>query len=250
MAEKITRRQLRSPDKFAQTTGGWLEWAQSHPRETAIAGAGLLLALLIVGFLFGGSGEIRVDRGAGGALSEALELVDRPVGEDAAGDDEAFATEEEKRSAIADALSRIRGAHGGKPAGLTATLGLADVSFHEGKLDEALALYDDFLSRSAKGHALRFVALEGRALALEAKGSLDEALAAFSRIEAELPEQKAIGLYGKARLLERQGKWEDARSAWESLKEDFGTTAAGMEANSRLARLNLLHPKAQEASEG
>src|SRR5690606_38722307 len=80
LAEKMTRRELRSPDKFTRATSGWLARARENPRETAIAVGGLLLVLVIVGFLVD-RGGIRVDPVAGGALSEALALVDRPVGE-------------------------------------------------------------------------------------------------------------------------------------------------------------------------
>ena len=222
MAEKMTRRELRSPDKFTRATSGWLARARENPRETAIAVGGLLLVLVIVGFLVD-RGGIRVDPVAGGALSEALALVDRPVGEaEAAEGEEAFATEEERRTA------------------------LADVRFDQGDYDAALSLYEAFLSKAGSDHSLRVLALEGKAVALEAKGDLEGALAGFEALIQAGAEGK--GLYGKARLLERQQKWDEARAAWEKLKEEHGLTPEGREANQRLARLDLLRPHG--ASEG
>lgn len=246
MAEKMTRRELRSPDKFTRATSGWLARARENPRETAIAVGGLLLVLVIVGFLVD-RGGIRVDPVAGGALSEALALVDRPVGEaEAAEGEEAFATEEERRTALAEAFEAIRSRHGNSPSGLTATLALADVRFDQGDYDAALSLYEAFLSKAGSDHSLRVLALEGKAVALEAKGDLEGALAGFEALIQAGAEGK--GLYGKARLLERQQKWDEARAAWEKLKEEHGLTPEGREANLRLARLDLLRPHG--ASEG
>lgn len=241
MAEKMTRRQLRSPDKFTKTAGGWLAKARQHPRETLIGVGGVIVALLLIGLLLDSRG-IKVDPVAGGALSEALALVNRPVGE-AEEDEESFATQEERRTALAEAFEAVRQAHGNSPSGLTATLALADVRFAEKKFDEAISLYDDFLARS-KSEPHRLLALEGKALSLEEKGDLEGALAAFEAVIAGGSEAK--GLYGKARVLERMERWSDARAAWTTLKEEHGFSSEGRVADQRLARLDLAHPDVDE----
>lgn len=241
MAEKMTRRQLRAPDKFTQTTTSWLTWAKENPKETGIAIGGAVLALLIVGFLFGGSGEIRVDPKAGGALSEALRLVDREVGEPKDGEP-TFASEEEKREALIAAFTEVRASHGKSPSGLTATLALADLHLRAGNADEALALYDEFLGRAGSKNPMRALALGGKALALEAKGDRDGALGLFDELAVEFPSQAARSLYGKARILETQQKWDEARGAWQALQDEHATTSQGREAGTRLGRLNLRHP--------
>lgn len=246
MAEKITRRQLRAPDKFTQTTTSWLTWARENPRETGIAIGGGLLALLIVGFLFGSSGDVRVDPVAGGALSEALRLADRQVGEPVDGE-ETFATEEEKREALIAAFSQVRQDHGKSPSGLTATLALADLRYQAGQMDDALALYEEFLGAAGAKHPMRALALEGKALALEGKGELDEALRILDGLALDHPTQEARSLYSKARILEAQQKWDEARSAWQSLRDDHGMSSLGREASARLGRLNLRHPSAAAA---
>lgn len=242
MAEKMTRRELRSPDKFTQTASGWLAKVRQHPREALIAAGGALVALLLIGVLLD-RGDIKVDPVAGGALSEALELASRPVGEAGAEGEESFATEEERRAALAEAFESVRQQHGSAPAGLTATLALADLRFAEGAFDEALSLYDAYLAKTRAAH-LRVLALEGKALALEGKGEIEAALAAFDAVVEAGGEAK--GLYGKARLLERQEKWDEARAAWETLKDEHGLSSEGREANQRLARLDLAHPDADE----
>ncbi|HLV61050.1 MAG TPA: tetratricopeptide repeat protein [Fredinandcohnia sp.] len=240
MAEKMTRRELKAPDKFTVTAGGWLEKARQHPRETLAGIGGLVVVLLVLGALLD-SGGIDVDPASGGALSQALAIGERPVGE---GEGEAsFATEEERRKAFAEALEAVRRDHPKSPAAVTATLALADLRYAEGRHEEAIALYDAYLARTKEPHR-RVLALEGKAMALEAKGDLDAAIAAFDALAGAGAEAK--GLFGKARLLERQGKWSEARAAWTTLKENHGLTYEGREAGQRLARLNLEHPDAQE----
>lgn len=241
MAEKMTRRELRSPDKFTKTAGNLLSMARQHPRETFIVAGGVVVVLIVLGLLLD-AGGIRVDPVAGGKLSEALALLERPVGEAPDGE-ESFASEEEKRTALVEAFEAIRASHGGSPAALTATLALADVRYAEGRHDEAIALYDAYLEKTKVDHR-RTLALEGKALSLEAKGDLDAAAAAFAALAEAGAEAK--GLYGKARLLERQQKWEEARAAWDELKENHGFTPEGQAANQRLARINLAHPDASE----
>lgn len=241
MAQKMTRRELRSPDKFMTTASEWLAKVRQHPRETLIAAGGLIVALLLLGVILDGGG-IKVDPVAGGALSEALALANRPVGEAAEGG-ESFASQEERRTALAEAFEAVRREHGNSPSGLTATLGLADVRFAEGKYDEAISLYDAFLAKTKAPH-LRVLALEGKALSLEGKGEFEAALAAFDELAKAGAEAK--GVYGKARILERQEKWDEARAAWETLKEEHGLSSEGREASQRLARLGLAHPVADE----
>nr|PZM91911.1 MAG: hypothetical protein DIU72_08320 [Pseudomonadota bacterium] len=247
MAEKLTRRELRSPDSFTRTAGNWLAWARQNPRETAIAIGGLVLVLLVLGFVVD-RGSIRVDPVAGGALSEALALVDRPVGQEAGEGEESFASEAERRKALAEAFEAIRSNYGRSPAGLTATLALADVRYAEGDYDAALSLYESFLGKASADHSLRAFALEGKALALEGKGDLVGALVAFEEVAQAGLQSRA--LYGKARIYERQQKWDEAREAWTKLKEEHGLTPEGREANRRLARLDLTRPHGAKASEG
>src|SRR5690606_14461391 len=154
-----------------------------------------------------------------------------------------FATEEERRAALAEAFEAVRRDHGNSPSGLTATLALADIRYTEGRYDDAIALYDAHLARTKENHR-RVLGLEGQAPSLAAKGDIGPAVAAFAALTQAGAE--AEGLYGKARLLEKQEKWDEARAAWDELKENLGLTFEGREATQRLARLNLAHPDASE----
>ena len=244
MAEKLTKRQLQSPDKFQQEAGGVFDWAHDHPKEVAMGGAGLLVLIIVIGLAFGGGKDDSANHAAGSDLAAALELVDRPVG--AGG--EAFASEQEKQQAIVSAMEDVRSKHGGTTTAVAAALPLADAKFKLGQYDQALALYDEYLKEAPKGAQLRFLALEGRAQTLEAQGKDDEAIQAWDRLASEVPTYADRALYGKGRILEKQQKWEEARAAYQTIQKDHGQGATSRLATERLAEIDKAHPPAAAAA--
>src|SRR5690606_22622983 len=175
-------------------------------------------------------------------------LVDRPVGQEAGEGEESFASEAERRKALAEAFEAIRSNHGRSPAGLTATLALADVRYAEGDYDAALSLYESFLEKASADHSLRAFALEGKALALAGKGDLVGALVAFEEVAQAGLQSRA--LYGQARIYARQQEWDEARDAGTTPTAAPGPTPEGREADRRLARVDLARPPRAKASEG
>lgn len=250
MAVKLTKRELQSPDKFLKEAGGWYDWARQHPREVGIGAGGLLVAIVLIGVLFGGApGKTHVDTEAGRELSAALALVDRPVASEA-GDaaEKPFANEKEKQQAIADALTAVRQKHAGSSSALSATLPLADARFKLGQFDDAAALYDEYLQKAPANSPLLFLALEGKAQSLEAKGDLDGAVQAWDRLGSQAPGYEDRALFGKASVLEQQQKWEEARAAYEKLEKDHPTSPLARMGGEKLAELNRQHPAAQAAA--
>ncbi|HEY0840504.1 MAG TPA: tetratricopeptide repeat protein [Vulgatibacter sp.] len=246
MSTKMTKRELQSPDKFTTTTASWLDWATKHPRETTIAGVVVAALLVAVGLI--ASGGPSTDPKAGAALSAALELVDRKVEKPgaAAAEDEkkepTFASEQEKQEAIVKAMQAVRDEHRGTSSALTATLAQADAFLALGKSDEAIARYEEYLSAAPKSGSLRFLAHEGKAAALQAKGDVDGAIAALEAMAAELPGYKDRAQLGKGRIHEAKGEWEKAREAYQSVKTDFPDGASNRAATERLSQLDLRHP--------
>lgn len=248
MAEKLSKRELQSPDRFQQEAGGIFEWLHEHPKEVAIGGAGLLVLILVIGLAFGGKKEEGAGK-AGADLAAALELVDRPVGGTAApGGEPPFATEQEKQQAIVAALEGVRKEHAGTTTAVAAALPLADAKFKLGQYDQALALYDEYLKEAPQGAQLRFLALEGRAQSLEALGRDDEAIKAWDRLASEAPTYADRALYGKGRILEKQQKWDEARAAYQTIQKEHGQGATARLASERLAELDRSHPPAAAAA--
>lgn len=251
MATKMSRRELQGPDRFQQEAGGVFDWAQNHPKEVAMGGAGLLVVILAIGLIFGGGGSDRVDNAAGEDFAAALALVDRPVGGTAAEGQEApFATEREKQEAVAAAMEKVRSEHGGTSTAVAAALPLADARYKLGQYEDALGLYDEYLKKAPRDAQLRFLALEGRAQTLEAMGNTDQALQAWDRLASDAPAYADRALYGKGRLLEEQGRTDEARQAYETIRSEHGQGAMARLAAERLAVLETQQPKAAGSATG
>ncbi len=242
--DKISKKELQGPDRFQEVTTTWLDWGHEHPKQVLLIAGGLLLALVAIGVGVEASGKPRLDPKAGAALSKALALVDKDVVEGVEGgaDKESFASEQQKQEALAQALVEVRTKHPGTPAANLAALSLADARYKLGAHDEALSLYDEFLGKADKADPLRALALEGRGMALEAKGDLAGAIAAYDKLASELPKFEDRALYGKGRVLEKQQKWDDARAAYEKLKKEHEDSPVTRMSTDRLNALNLAHP--------
>lgn len=252
--DKLTKRELAGPDKFQATSQTYLDWAHEHPREVILAGVGLLALILVIGLVFGGSTSEPKPSKAGVQLSAALELLDRPVVTAGApapeGGAPSFATETEKQQAIEQALVAVRAEHPDSDAARAALLPLADARFKLGRFDEALQDYDAYLAAAPGDAPMRFLALEGRATTMEAKGDLAAAMEAWDRMAKDAPTYEDRALFGKARLLERQEKWDEARALYEEIKSKFAQSPIMRLATERQATLNVLHPPAAGAPAG
>src|SRR5204863_8927394 len=97
-------------------------------------------------------------------------------------------SKEEREKAVVAALEKVRSDHGNTAAGQTA---LAELGFHKLKSGDAATAQKDleeFLARARRAHPLRPFAQEALGYTLEAQGKLDEARAAFEKLrEMDLP---------------------------------------------------------------
>lgn len=248
MSEKLHKRELNKPDAFHEEGSKWVNWLQNHPQEATYGAIGVVVLLIVVGVgLELATRGPAVDTSAGAALGKAIDIAGKEVAEGipASADGETYPSEVAKQEALAKALSDVREQHKGKPAATLAALSLADARFKLGKPDEALALYDEFLGKVDGKDPLRALALEGRAMALEAKNDLPGALAAYEKLATDLPAFADRALYGKARIFEAQQKWDDARAAYEALKKDHVESPVTRLSTDRLNGLNLAHPPAK-----
>ncbi len=240
MADKLTRKELKAPDAFQKVGGEASSWLLE--RQQLVIG-GVLVALVAGGgaALASYIGE-RGNRAAARELGAALEPLSRPVEGDsqtpAVSDAPAFKTEKEKLEATEKSLSQYVASHQG-PSNTTAQLPLGQVALRLGKYDEAIAAFDAFLKDTAASDPLRAPALEGRGYALEAKGQLDEAIAAFEKLAQENQTEllKGMGQYHRARILIQQNKKEEAAKALSEIPAVAPNSAAARLASERLAAL-------------
>lgn len=230
MSEKIDRKQLKQPDEFQQVAGKGMEWVAAHQREVSMAAGAVVLAVVL---LWGWSAwRSSREAKAGGDLSQALELESRPIGAEAQAGQESFPSKEERSKAALAALEKVRKDHGGTTAARTAQ---AEQGFLELKAGDAAGAQKDlteFLAGAGKDHPLRVFAQDSLGYAYEAQGKLDDARAAFEKLrELDLPAR--ADLQG-ARLALLQGK-PDARQQLERVAKDYPKeTEVVREANARL----------------
>ena len=235
MAEKIDRKQLKRPDEFQLVAGRAMGWMAAHQRLVL----GLASAVVAVALTAWGVSAWRDSREskASAELSEALELLSRPIAGDAQAGEQTFPSKEEREKAVVSALEKVRSDHGNTAAGQTA---LAELGFHKLKSGDAAAATKDleeFLARARKDHPLRPFAQEALGYAFEAQGKLDEARAAFDKLrEMGVP---ARADYQAARLALVQGK-PDAKQQLERVAKEYPKDLTVVrEANERLELASL-----------
>jgi hypothetical protein len=247
LAEKMDRKQLKQPDEFQVLAGRAMQWvAVNQGRVIAVIVA--LAVVTLAGWGFAAYRSSREEK-AGAALSEALELASRPLASEATPGQpqDTFATREEREKAVVSALQKVRSDFGGSRAAQTAQ---AEIAFHEeASGDHAAAVKDlqDFLSSAGANHPLRFVAQESLGYALEGQGKFDEAKAAFEKLrELGMPSQAD---FQSARLALVQGKPE-ARAQLEKVAKDYPKEAElAREASQRAELASLPPPSATPAPE-
>lgn len=250
MSEKLSKRELQSPDTFQSSISRAMEWAHDHPREVSFVGVGLIVVVVIAGVAGSRIGETSVPGGTD--LSAALALVDRPVSEAAEGaasTGESFPSEKARQEAIAGALAKLRQDRPGSEVAVSAALPLASTELRMGRIDEALMLYGEYLANASAEAPLRFLAYEGKARALMEKGDLEAAAAAWDEMEKNAPGYGDRALFGRAELLEKQGKFAEARKAFEDVKGYKGGSVLASAAGERISNLERLHPSIRPPAE-
>jgi len=115
----------------------------------------------------------------------------------------------------------------------------------------ALAAYERFLAGTAKGHPLRFLGLEGKAVALENQGELDAALSAYEALAGkENTFYRDMALWHQGRLLERMERKDDALAVYRTYIEEYPFTEHSIAREQVRGRLQELDPELLEQVAG
>lgn len=144
-------------------------------------------------------------------LGDSIKLYRLPI----------FSTEEERAAAITQAVTEAKGSGRGAVEEDAALVAAAQ-AMQAGDFDGALAEYEQFLAAVDSDHALRFLALEGKGNALEAKGELDAALASFQLIAPHPSDYyRPMALYHQGRVLEALDRTDEALAIYRQYIEEF-----------------------------
>lgn len=220
-------------DAVARSTDQTAKWLKRN--STIIQG--VIVAGVVVWAGWGIYGW-RLAKAQASASSEVAKAVaqerglvtDEPAPEDDTDPRPRFKAEADRLNASRTAFEQAIAAREGTGAAKYAQLALAAVHLDEGKHDDALktfqALSKDQLASSDP--EFRGRALEGVGLAYEGKGDQASALTAYQELEkAGVSGFSELALYRQARLLQAQGKPDEAKKAAEKLNEQTKSLGPG-----------------------
>ena len=193
---RITRKELRQPDRFQVATEQALEFYQSHKNLVfAAIGALVLIGVVILGWqMF----KERQNTAAAQEFTNATELYQA----------------EKYREALA-AFEKVEQYRWSRYAGL-AYLYQANSQIAFGELDKALSSAQRAVTASTPNTLYRQLALMALANAAEQKNDCRQAIESYNEAHKIAAAQQAEALLGKARCLEKTG---DAAGALVAYKE-------------------------------
>lgn len=235
--DAISRKDMKEPDKFQQAAteaAGWISQRRKHVVLTGAVVVGVVVLLAVLSAVNAG----REER-AGAAAADLLATMSGEISSVPLPGlpGPFFPTDEARQRAVVDAAQKVIAGHGGTGAARVALLALGDAQYRLKAWDDAKAAYEKFLATAPREDSLRFGALEGIALAEEAKGALDAAAAAYDRLGKEVPAFSDRADLERARVLARAGKAAEAKELLAAFGERHKESLLTADASERLARL-------------
>jgi tetratricopeptide (TPR) repeat protein len=261
VAKNISKKELKQPDQFVSF---WTRFstragkALSERKKPTLIGVGVLAGVVTATLIYGELSERAAIRS-----SQALDHVEKiaiaellPTDGTAPKDDGVprFKSERERAEGALRELDRFITAEPHSPLHREAQLQKASLLLDLQRPEDAIPIYTDVLG-SRLDRNLRFLAQEGLGYAYEAKGDLDQALAAFTRLggagegRAEAGKAEGTGpapfyrdraLYHQGRIAERKGNPNDAVKLYKEVLEKTPQSSLRDEISNRLA---VLEPK-------
>ncbi|HET9915839.1 MAG TPA: tetratricopeptide repeat protein [Candidatus Binatia bacterium] len=197
---RITRKELRQPDRFQLATEQALEYYQTHKNLVfAAIGALVLIGVIILAWqLF----KERQNTAAAQEFANATELYQS----------------EKYREALA-ALEKVQQYRWSHYAGL-AYLYEANSQIALGELDKALSSAQRAVTASRPNTLYRQLALMALATAAEQKNDCRKAIESYNEAHKIAAAQQAEALLGKARCLEKSGDTAGALAAYKEYVKD------------------------------
>jgi tetratricopeptide (TPR) repeat protein len=233
----VSRKEMKEPDKFQVTATRAAGWLSSRRRYVIPAGVVALVLALVVAVT--AAVQTRREERAGAAAADLLETMGGEISSVPLPGlpGPFYASEDERQRAIIAAADRVLAEHRGTGAARLAALAKGDALLRLGEWDEARAAYDGFLADAPRTDSLRFGAIEGIAMAEEAKGNLQEAVANYERLGREAPAFADRADLERARILASAGKVDEARELLASFPERHERSVLTPVAAERLAAL-------------
>ena len=252
MARSINRKELKQPDEFVSFWTRLGSQISTHRRKViatfvivVVGGGGTWGSIAWKEHQAAGETEAfsRIEKTALAPLLPEKGVDDKSADEEAKPDDDEgprFKTDQERLQATIQQADAFVSAHGSAGLGRRALLIRANSLLRLGKGGDAATAFQQILQGEAdKG--MRLVEQDGLALALEAQGQVDKAIELYSTMAGEAQELGNFyadrALFGKARLLQKQGKGKDAEKVLREILDKMPKTLLRRDIDDRLAAL-------------
>ncbi|HEX2657902.1 MAG TPA: tetratricopeptide repeat protein, partial [Polyangia bacterium] len=244
---------LKRPDQFVDFwTHTWNRLAEVlAPRKGPVLAGAVALALFVIGTVI----FQKVDEGKKVEASDAFVRIQKiatadletatPDPKDAQeskpkDDVPHFKTATDRDAAGLKELDAFLAAHGSAPLKDEALVLKGSTLLDAGRFDDAIAAFDAAIAAKLDPR-LRFLAHEGKGYALEGKGDLDKAAAAFAELEGDAANFQGFyrdrATYQKARVTEKKGDKAGAVKLYKEVMEKASDTQLKDEVTDRLALL-------------
>jgi tetratricopeptide (TPR) repeat protein len=251
VTSSINRKDLKGPDEFVSFWTHLGSYISSHRRR--------VIAIFVIAVVGGGGawgflawrqyqavGETeafsRIEKTALAPVvpekTDKTEKVDEP--QPAEEDGPRFKTDKERLQATIQAADAFVAAHGDSGLGKRALLIKANSLLRLGQGGDAATAFQQLL-QGETDKSMRLVEQDGLALSLEAQGQIDKAIETYSAMASEAQQLGNFyadrALFGKARLLQKQGKSKDAEKVLRDILEKMPKTLLRRDIDDRLAAL-------------
>lgn len=209
-------------DQFTRKVAGGVSWVVDN-RGLLIAG-GVIAAIAVIAIVIFQNRKQSGSEEAATAFYDAAEAYGATVGTPQPGSEDTALTAEERKGKLEAAqqgFARTRETYNEQRVVTLTLLGEASARLDLGDAEAAAKLYSDAAARNDIDPFARAIALQGKAAALESTGDLAGAIEAWKALEGI--DQGAFGLLAgmqTGRLLEAQGKSDEARALYERIKAD------------------------------
>jgi len=218
MADTL-RKELKRPDQFMVTGKKWLIWSVEHQRVLLMAGAGLVLVLLVIaGYDSYRKANVRQ---ANAELAVALTAFEGERWEEAA-------------TGMREVAQRWSGAGGVTHVAL---LYAAQADIHAGKLDAAKATLEEVVAASGLPKYLKQQATYNLGFILEEQGDTAAAAERYAATTAVDGPYTSPALLAEARVRAALGEIDQAKALYRRHLDEFPESPERATAESRLAAL-------------
>jgi hypothetical protein len=249
VAQSIISKDLKQPDEFVSFWTHLGQKLSTHRRGVIAAGAAVVLGT------GGGWGYLTWQESHAMDASESFALIEKnalaPVVADKADDAKAakpkaaddilhFKTDEDRLQATIKEAEAFTAAHGTSGLGKRALMIKANALLALGKFADSATAYQQLLDGETD-KSMRLIERDGLALSQEGQGQIDKAIETYGNMAEEGRQAGNFyvdrALYGKARLLQKQGKGKDAEKILREILDKSPKTSLRREIDDRLATL-------------